>query len=387
MSLPRVVAPSISRCISLAATVALPLVLTSCCRTFSDDSGSGNSSATSSSASLPPVSLDDLPAAIKDARCARDDAAKLDVLTEASLTTLRAPIAPKQTRRFGWTCQSKPIVLVALEYADEEAAKRALLHFAHDFVLPADLKAALARPVGDVARRGAVVSVAAGEMYEGIALALRDDHAFVAAIPGFPPEGRGGVGSALPFVSRPGAFTAARQARDNDYGCPEKVPATVHACADLLLYERGGEGPRPGRAPEAYLGTCVVKPYPTPTSPGVVEEPCYLLWSPLGVDVGTVKSLGVTLEGVSLDKLRTVGAAALPADKALALRDAILEHGPGTQPEWVDGAHRAIVADGKETISIRADANNLVAVRATNDRTKEALLVAGFARPTSFPDR
>lgn len=371
-------------CVAIAWSLCLSI--TACCRSLGD-AGSGDAPPPTGTTAIAPLALEDLPSAVADSRCTRDDSAKLDPILESTLADLSRPIPPKQVRRFGWLCWSAPVVLVAVEYADEATAKRALLHHAHDFVLPADRRAANALPRGDVTRRGPVVAFLLGEQYQAIAVPLRRDRAFVTAIPGFPSDERGGAGSALPFVVRPGAFDRARQARDHDYGCPEKVPATVHACADLERYERGGEGPRLGDAPEVYLGTCVVKPYPTPTSPGVVEEACWLLWSPLGVDVGTVASLGVTLDGVSLDKLRAVGAAALPPDKALALRDTIIEHGPGTLPEWVDGAHRAIVADGKESLSIRADAESLVAVRATNDRKKDALLVAGFARPSSFPDR
>ncbi len=370
------------RFVSLVTVVCSAIVA---CR-GSGDAGSASAPSASSAASSSPVGLDDLPASVTDSRCARDDSAKLEPSLEAALAALRGPIPPKQQRRFGWTCLSKPSVLVALEYGDEATAKRALLHHAHLFVLPADPTLANARPRGAVVRSGTAVAFAVGEAFEPIAIAVRE-RGFVTAVPGFPPEGRGGAGSALPFVSRPGAFDHARQARDYDYGCPEKVPATVHACADLERYERGGEAPRPGSSPQAFVGTCVIRPYPTPTSPGVVEEACWLLWSPLGVDAGTVKSLSVSLGDVSMEKLRAQGGAALAADKAQALRDAIVEHGPGAPTEWVDGAHRALVADGKEALSVRADEGHLVVVRATNDRKKDALLVAGFARSGALPPR
>ncbi|MBL0196383.1 MAG: hypothetical protein IPQ09_19585 [Myxococcales bacterium] len=312
-----------------------------------------------------------------DANCTLRDSAKASAEIEALLSALPTPIPERSRKRFGFECWKKPVVILAVDYGDEALAKRALLHYAHAFLVPADPSAPNAMPAGHILRRGSVVAIVAGEG-NPISLALRERRGFGDGVPGYPRGGRGGAGSALPFVSKPGAFTAVRQAREYDFGCGDKLAATARVCADLERYEsaRGDRGP--GRKPETFVGTCVPRPWPTPNH--AVEEACWLLWSPLGVDVGTVRGLGVGLEGVSLEGLRSMGAAALPPAKALELRHAILERGPGREVEYVDRAERAISEDGKETVSVRFDPTAFVVVRATNDRAKKPILVAGFAR-------
>lgn len=336
----------------------------------------GPSGSANAPAALTPLSLDDLPSAVTDTHCTRSDAAKASPELEAALGALPTPIAERARRRFGFECWNKPVVLVAIDYGDDALAKRALLHYAHLFVLPTDPSASNALP-GSIVRRGSVVAIVAGEG-NPIGLALREKRGFGDGVPGYPRGGRGGPGSALPFVSKPGAFTAARQARDNDFGCGEKLPATVRACADLERYEHTSGDRDPKGKPETYVGSCVPKPWPT--AKHAVEEACWLLWSPLGVEMGTVKSLGVKLDGVPLDKLRELGAAALPPAKVLELRLAILERGPGREVDYVDSSERTISEDKKESLSVRFDATAFVVVRATNDRVKGPLLVAGFAR-------
>lgn len=333
-------------------------------------------SASAGLAPIAPIALTDLPSVVTHPNCVRDETAKVSPELESTLAALPSPLHPKARHRFGFRCLTKPAVLLALDYGDEGLAKRALLHYAHLFLLPADHTAPYPLPVGGLVRRGAVVAIVVGEG-NAITVALLERGGFVAAVAGYPAGGRGGAGSALPFVSMPGAFTAARQARDYAYGCNEKLPATLHACADLDVYERAkGEHP-PWKKPEAYVGACVAKP---PLGRPLTEEACWLLWSPFGVEVGTVKELGVSLVGVSLDALREKGAAALPRPKAAELADAILERGPGRRAEYVDSSERALSADGKESLSLRADPKSFVVVRATNDRVKAPLLVAGFAR-------
>lgn len=323
------------------------------------------------------ITLDDLPAAVTDASCVRDDATKVSAELEKLLASLPSPIRESSRKRFGFVCGGNPTVLVALDYGDEAVAKRALLHYAHHFVLPANPSAPNALPVGDVVRRGPVVVITTGQG-NGIGLALRRERGFVTAVTGYPVAGGRGAGSALPFVSKPGAFTAVRQAREYDYGCGAKLASTARVCADLERYEHANGEQPPKRQPETYVGACVSKPWPTPKQ--ATEEACWLLWSPLGVDVGTVAGLGVNLDGVSLDKLRSMGAAALPPAKVAELRYAILERGPGREVEYVDGSQRGVSADGKESISVRMAGTDIVAIRATNDRVKGPTLVAGFAR-------
>lgn len=358
--------------------LALVLVGVMGCRSRSEGPSPAASAGPSASASAPlaPLALDDLPSAVPEARCTRRDGAKVSAALEASLAALPTPIPERARRRFGFECANKPAVLVAIDYGDEALARRASLHYAHLFLLPADPTAALALPQGDLLRRGSVVAIVAGEG-SAIGLALRDARGFGDAVVGYPRRGRGGA-SALPFVSKPGAFTAVRQARDYDYGCGDKLPATARACADLERYEhqKGDRGLQ--KKPETYVGACVPRPWPTPKS--AAEEACWLLWSPFGVEMGTVSSLGVKLEGVSLARLREAGAAALPPAKVAELRYAILERGPGREVDYVDGAQRTISEDRKESLSVRLDETALVAVRATNDRAKRPLLVAGFAR-------
>lgn len=360
----------------LAAFVALVA-----CRSKGDGPSPSPSDAPSGAApvasALPAMALEDLPSAVTDRNCSVDDSAKVSPALEALLAALPTPIPERARKRFGFECGKKPAVLLAIDYGDEPLAKRALLHYAHHFLLPADPSAANALPVGHLVRRGSVVAIVVGEG-NTISLGLRDRRGFGDGVPGYPRAGRGGSGSALPFVSKPGAFTAAQKARDYDFGCGEGLPATVRACADLALYDKAHGNRGPGNKPETYVGACV--PTPWPTAKSAVEEACWLLWSPLGVAMGTVRSLGVSLEGIPLDKLRAQGATALAPAKAVELRYAILERGPGREVEYVDDAERSISEDGKETLSVRFDDASFVGVRATNDRVKKPLLVAAFAR-------
>lgn len=360
----------------LAAFVALVA-----CRSRGEGPSPSPSAAPSGAApvesTLPAVALEDLPSAVTDRSCSVDDSAKASPALEAILVALPTPIPERARKRFGFECWKKPVVLLAVDYGDEPLAKRALLHYAHHFVLPADPSAANALPVGHILRRGSVVAIVVGEG-NAIPLALHERRGFGDGVPGYPRGGRGGSGSALPFVSKPGAFTAVRQARDYDFGCGEGLPATARACADLALYDKAHGNRGPGTKPETFVGACV--PTPWPTAKSAVEEACWLLWSPLGVAMGTVRSLGVSLEGIPLDTLRAQGAAALTPAKALELRYAILERGPGREVDYVDDAERTISEDGKETLSVRFDDASFVAVRATNDRVKKPVLVAGFAR-------
>ena len=335
------------------------------------------SGAASVAATLPTITLEDLPSAVTDRSCSVDDSAKASATIEAILEVLPTPIPERARKRFGFECWKKPAVLLAVDYGDEALAKRAILHYGHHFLLPADPSAANALPVGHVLRRGPLVAIVVEEG-NAIFFGLRERRGFGDGVPGYPRGGRAGAGSALPFVSKAGAFTAVQKARDYDFGCGEGLPATARACADLALYGNSQGNRGPGSKPETYVGACV--PTPWPTAKSAAEEACWLLWSPLGVGMGTVRSLGVSLEGVPLDKLRSQGAAALPPAKALELRYAILERGPGREVEYVDGAERAISEDGKETLSVRFDDAAFVVVRATNDRVKKPLLVAGFAR-------
>lgn len=322
------------------------------------------------------IALDDLPSAVTDVGCVRNDAAKVSEDLEKVLASLPSPIRETSRKRFGFVCRSDATVLVALDYGDEALAKRAVLHYAHRFLLPSNPTAPNALPAGDIVRRGPVVAIVAGQGTT-VGLALRKERGFVTAVAGYPAERGHGAGSALPFVSKPGAFTAVRQAREYDYECSTRLDSTARVCADLERYEKA-KGDRSPQQPETYVGACV--PKPRPTAKQAAEEACWLLWSPLGVDVGTVAGLGVKLDGVPLEKLRSMGAAALPPAKVLELRYAILERGPGREVDYVDGSQRAVSADGKESISVRMDSASLVVVRATNDRTKQPVLVAGFAR-------
>lgn len=351
------------------------------CRSRGDGPSPSPSAAPSGAASLatalPAFTLEDLPTAVTDSSCSVNDSARASATVEAILEALPTPIPERGRKRFGFECSKKPVVLLGVDYGDEARAKRAILHYAHHFLLPADPTAANALPVGHILRRGPVVALVVGEG-NAMTLGLRERRGFGEGVPGYPRGGRAGAGSALPFVSKAGAFTAVRQARDYDYGCGDGLPATARVCADLALYDKAHGNRGPERKPETYVGSCV--PTPWPTAKSAAEEACWLLWSPLGVGMGTVRSLGVSLEGVPLDKLRSQGAAALPPAKALELRHAILERGPGREVEYVDDAERAISEDGKETLSVRFDDASFVVVRATNDRVKKPLLVAGFAR-------